>query len=886
MFNEKQDIRPDKILEGRLLLLVCMLTATIVSIGFLFAYPAYLRPIILSVFVFIILSIYIAITILQSGETAILYGGLANEILKNRKICYTIVDAKGKIILQNELAKDFLKNQPVLRFLEQHLIEEESNIQKLRQLRLSAEHLKEETLEISLNFNSSAVFTGGEWYRVNLRPISLKQTADTNLQHASNFDRKYNIYLLWSLENITAEKTMDAIFQEERCAFYNFLNFMPVGLYLLNAKGKIEYVNKTLSLMLGKPKEDILGKEISSVLPHKSEKEQKINNACTQYTAYVQTPSDTSCEYLVKVDRFKEGSEVQTRGIVIGNIPTDSGLKQACEQAVSEVNSIFELSPFGMMLLDQDLIIKRTNQKFMDILGVPSASQLLNNYLSNYLDPQSIAKIKKQLQTFTSETATLQPAYFDLNLKDKNKNKILRLYICPLFSSTIQIKENIKGIVLFCLDTTEQKNLETQFAQAQKMQAMGQLAGGIAHDFNNLLTAMIGFCDLLQQRHKIGDSSYADIMQIKQNAICAAELVRQLLQFSRKQPLQPKLNDITDILVTFTPLLKRTVGEQIKLKFRHGENLDNIKVDSVQFLQVVLNLCVNAKDAMNKKGELTISTQKENLLEPYRFGAEVIESGSFIRMDITDTGCGIPLENMSRIFEPFFSTKQNVVGSGTGLGLATVYGIVRQMEGFIKVKSTINVGTTFSVYLPAYPAEAVSAENPENITRQILNDKRGRAVLTPEPPILPNPQTKEDKLILGLSLSSAEDIAKTPDDIDKTRILLVDDENSVRTFALRALRKKGYDVVGCNSAENALETLETDKNFQLLITDMVMPGSNGIELSRQVLEMLPDIKIILASGYSEDILKGEFSDIDGLSFIPKPFSLTDLTQKVYEVMKA
>ena len=305
----------------------------------------------------------------------------------------------------------------------------------------------------------------------------------------------------------------------------------------------------------------------------------------------------------------------------------------------------------------------------------------------------------------------------------------------------------------------------------------------------------------------------------------------------------------------------------------------------MQFLQVVLNLCVNAKDAMNKKGTLTISTQKETLLEPYHFGAEVIESGSFIRMDITDTGCGIPLENMSRIFEPFFSTKQNVVGSGTGLGLATVYGIVRQMEGFIKVKSTINVGTTFSIYLPAYPAQELD----EEITKknlQTLNDKRGRAVLTPTPAPLKTPENREEKLILGLSLNAADDLAKTPEDIDKTRILLVDDENSVRTFALRALRKKGYDVVGCNSAENALETLETDKNFQLLITDMVMPGQNGIELAKQVLEILPNIKIILASGYSEDILKGEYADIDNMSFIPKPFSLSDLTQKVYEVMKS
>lgn len=883
MVNKDQDIRPDKILETRLLLLVSMLTATIVSLLLLFAYPANLRLIIAAIFIFITLSLFITIMIIQSGETAILYGGLANEILKSKKICYVIMNTEGKVILQNELARNTLEKNTVMEFLNTHCLNDETNLQKLKQLQASATHLKTDTVELALKFDMTTVFSGTEWYRVTLRPISLRPNYKET-ESSSRLGTKYNVYQLWSIENITSEKTVDAIFQEERRAFYNFLNFMPIGLYLLNSKGKIEYVNKTLCLILNKTEEDLLGKDINRFLPQTTTGKQRVGNICTQYITYIKNASGDLQEYLVKIDNFKSGNELQTRGAVIGNIPTNTSLKQDYEKAVSEISSIFDLSPFGMMLLDLDLVIKRTNQRFVDILGVPSSSQLINNYLTNYLDEDSIAKIKKQLKTFTAENETLQPAYFDLNIKKKNKNKILRLYICPLFSSTIPLKENITGIVLFCLDTTEQKNLETQFAQAQKMQAMGQLAGGIAHDFNNILTAMIGFCDLLLQKHNVKDSSYADITQIRQNAICAAELVRQLLQFSRKQPLQPKLNDITDILVTFTPLLKRTVGEQIELKFKHGENLDYIKVDSVQFLQVVLNLCVNAKDAMNKKGTLTISTQKETLLEPYHFGAEVIESGPFIRMDITDTGCGIPLENMSRIFEPFFSTKQNVVGSGTGLGLATVYGIVRQMEGFIKVKSTVDVGTTFSIYLPAYPAPTDATQTEELSLRRTLHDKRGRVVLTPE--VLKSPQKDADKMVLGLAFSNAEKLNKMPENIENTRILFVDDENSVRTFALRALRKKGYDVVGADSAENALEILETDKNFQLMITDMVMPGQNGIELSKQVLYLIPDIKIILASGYSEDILKGEFDDVENLSFIPKPFSLDDLTQKVYEVMQS
>ncbi|MBQ8750708.1 MAG: response regulator [Alphaproteobacteria bacterium] len=877
MFKDNNDIRPDKILERRLLLLVLMLTATIVSIGILFAYPQYLRPIILAIFVFITLSIYITIIILQSGETAILYGKLANEILKNKKICYAIVNQEGKIILQNELAKNFLNNKPILDFFKQHLVSDESNLQKIKQLEHSSKNLKECTQELSLKFDDKTIFSGFEWYKISLRPISLNPNSQKNI---SNFDIKYNIYLLWSIENITSEKTMDAIFQEERRSFYNFLNFLPVGVYILNNKNKVEYINQTLSLMIGAPKENILGNDINNYLFKSSSNEQKLHSGGSQYNAYIKNGKKIQ-EYLVKVDQFKEGQVSQTRGIVIGEIPTDNTLQQTYKEIVSESNSIFNLSPFGMMLLDKDLTIKRVNQQFTDILGVPSPSQLQNNYLTNYLDEESISKIKKQINYFTTQDNKLQIAYFDLTIKKKNHSKILRLYICPLFSSTLQIKENIKGIILFCLDTTEQKNLETQFAQAQKMQAMGQLAGGIAHDFNNLLTAMIGFCDLLLQRHGPKDSSHADIIQIKQNANCAAELVRQLLQFSRKQPLKPELNNITDILLTYTPLLKRTVGEQVELKFHHGENLNPIKVDKVQFLQVVLNLCVNAKDAMNKKGTLTISTQLETLLEPYHFGAETIEAGSFVRMDITDTGCGIPIENLSRIFEPFFSTKQNIVGSGTGLGLATVYGIVRQMEGFIKVKSTLDIGTTFSIYLPAHQAKIESTDTNDSIKKHTLNDKKGRAVLTPTE----LPQTNKDKIILGLSLSATDTLNQTPENIENIRILLVDDENSVRTFAQRALRKKGYTVVSANSAENALETLKIDKDFHLLITDMVMPGLNGIELSKLVLEQIPDIKIILASGYSEDILKGEFADIENMSFIPKPFSLSDLTQKVYEVLK-
>ena len=434
------------------------------------------------------------------------------------------------------------------------------------------------------------------------------------------------------------------------------------------------------------------------------------------------------------------------------------------------------------------------------------------------------------------------------------------------------------------IDATARKNLELQFAQAQKMQAMGQLAGGVAHDFNNLLTAMIGFCDLLLQRHGVGDPSFTDIIQIKQNANRAAGLVRQLLAFSRKQPLKPKLIDVTENFAELSHMLKRILGEQIQLKFRHGTDLGYIRVDPVQFSQVIINLAVNAKDAMNNQGTLTISTRVETLTEPYRFGADTIKPGDFVVIEVKDTGCGIPIENLTRIFEPFFSTKQNIVGSGTGLGLAMVYGIVRQTEGFIKVDSIIGKGTAFSIFLPRFEQSDLPADTDGKTDEKNITASDGTPILTVRKESSAAPAAGSPKLIFGLNVSSIDRSHETAAASENIRILFVEDEDSVRTFAVRALKKKGYDVIGCNSAENALEYLENDTDFQLMITDMVMPGRSGAELAGIVREKIPGIKILLASGYSEEIARRELAGSDDFAFIAKPFSLGDLTKKVFSVL--
>ena len=414
-------------------------------------------------------------------------------------------------------------------------------------------------------------------------------------------------------------------------------------------------------------------------------------------------------------------------------------------------------------------------------------------------------------------------------------------------SSATGVRDNADsaGLMLFLIDVTEQKNLEAQFVQSQKMQAVGQLAGGVAHDFNNLLTAIIGFCDLLLLRSRPGDPAFADIMQIKQNANRAANLVRQLLAFSRQQTLQPRVIDITDVLVELSHLLRRLIGENIELEFGHGRDLGLVKVDQGQLEQVVINLAVNARDAMPNGGRLTIRTANVRWAQALRRGHEVMPAGDYVLIEVEDTGIGIAPDNLARIFEPFFSTKE--VGSGTGLGLSTVYGIVKQTGGFVFVDSNPGTGTAFEIYLPRHQAGEVEVVAAERIDAG-------------EPPV--------------------------PKDLTGTgTVILVEDDDAVRTFGGRALRNKGYRVIEAKSGETALDLVRhASGRINLLITDVVMPQMDGPELIREVRRIDPDIKVIFISGYTEDAFRQRLGSDSDIHFLAKPFSLKQLAIKVKEVI--
>ncbi len=388
-------------------------------------------------------------------------------------------------------------------------------------------------------------------------------------------------------------------------------------------------------------------------------------------------------------------------------------------------------------------------------------------------------------------------------------------------------------------DVTELKTLEAQFVQSQKMQAIGQLAGGVAHDFNNLLTAISGHCDLLLLRHDQGDQSYLDLIQIHQNANRAASLVGQLLAFSRKQNLRPEVVDLRDTLADLTHLLNRLVGEKVKLTLNHDPSLLPIRADKRQLEQVIMNLVVNARDAMPSGGEIRVET--ENLLLPDAIDRDraTVPAGRYVLVRVVDEGHGIPPEKIGKIFEPFYTTKRT--GEGTGLGLSTAYGIVKQTGGFIFVDSEVGVGTVFALYLPAHDRPAAAAiAAPKVVQVAVPTTFHGDGV-----------------------------------------VLLVEDEAPVRAFASRALRLRGYTVLEADSAETALAMLaDPALVVDLFVTDVIMPGKDGPTWVREALEMRPATKVIFVSGYAEDAFGENQSLIPNSVFLPKPFSLADLTSTV------
>jgi two-component system, cell cycle sensor histidine kinase and response regulator CckA len=651
---------------------------------------------------------------------------------------------------------------------------------------------------------------------------------------------------LWSFEDITARRALEEELAAEQARLADLLDHAPIGFYSLDAEGHFLFINQTLADRLGvAPAALIEGRARlgdflvepppagappyapfagGEVLPEGAAQRAQRGEVA------LQGPNGRVLHALITQSVMRGAAGLHTRS-VLRDLTPERDWQQAQRQSRERFQRFFANAPIGIGLIDRDGNFAEANAALGSLLGSDPAA-LIGKRLANFLSDSERGEFSERLGS-ADPGALAQP--LALRLPGGRS------------ASLVMSRDAEGGLILHFIDTTDQKRIEAQFSQAHKMQAIGQLAGGVAHDFNNLLTAMIGFCDLLLQQHGPGDRSFPDIMQIKQNANRAANLVRQLLAFSRQQTLQPRVLNVTDALADLSHLLRRLIGETIELKVVHGRDLGLVKVDQGQLEQVIINLAVNARDAMPKGGTLTIATRNVVMAQSVRRGGEIMPPGAYVVIEAADTGIGIPKENLERIFEPFFSTKE--VGSGTGLGLSTVYGIVKQTGGFVQVESEEGQGATFSIYLPRHEGEAQAAQ--------------------------------------AVAHAANDDAALPRDLTGAGTVLLVEDEDPVRLFSTRALKNKGYQVIEARSAEQALEILQDGaQRVDLVITDVVMPKMDGPTLIKEVRELYPEraLKVIFISGYTEDNFRKRLGDDADIHFLAKPFSLKQLASKVKEVM--
>jgi two-component system cell cycle sensor histidine kinase/response regulator CckA len=667
-------------------------------------------------------------------------------------------------------------------------------------------------------------------------------------------------HILWRARDVTAQRELDAIRRREEELLSDFLDYLPAGFLSADAEGFVLYANRTLADWLGvagggsalrgrRFADFVVETEAGTVGGTVPDMHGELTLRRRDHTVF------PAC--LVQSERLEDdGTLAYSRSVVLRDVIWRSEGEGTRRELERQLHWLFDEAPVGIVLVDLHGVVTDCNRAFLRLIG-RHREAVVGSTFAERLNKEDRGDVAAQLSKVVM--GILRAAHLEVRLPAAREREV----VASLYASRMANVDNeVSGLILHFIDTTEQKDLETQFAQSQKMQAVGQLAGGVAHDFNNLLTAMIGFSDLLLERHGPDDPSFADIMQIRQNANRATNLVRQLLAFSRKQTLEPVIMEPTEAITDLSHLLRRLIGENIELNIEHGRHLGLMRVDRGQFGQVIINLAVNARDAMARGGALSIRTSAVSVDVPVQRGHELMPPGEYLLIEVTDTGVGIAKENLDHIFEPFFSTKE--VGAGTGLGLSTVYGIIHQSGGFIFVDSAPGEGTTFSIYLPRFSRPVETERAPDELVE-------ARTPLPGE----------------ALTEVRADD---EPVEIDLTgtgTVLLVEDEDAVRMFAARALRNKGYRVIEAGDGEAALDAINGfGQPIDMIVSDMVMPGMDGHTLVRLVRQELPEVKVILTSGYAEEVFTEEIDRDTAIHFLPKPFSLKDLAGKVKELMEA
>lgn len=669
--------------------------------------------------------------------------------------------------------------------------------------------------------------SGARWYRVSVRSLP-------------DFDGAPGKTVIWSVEDITRDRDAQENFYVELQKAIDYLDHAPAGFFSANARGRIQYINSTLADWLGY---DLAAFEAGDLdlneivhgdgagLLMGGGQDGTVRTETIDLDLVRRDGTNLPVRLLHRAARLAEGELGETRTLVLDR-SRGVDTEEALRAAEVRFSRFFNNTPIAIAALDGAGRVVRTNAPFTRIFGLTSGDRGIEGLdMASLVDEESRRRLAVALEEARAHKSEIDPV--DATVPGE-KPLSVRMYI-----SGVERSGDSEAAILYALDMTEQRMLEEQFAQGQKMQAVGQLAGGVAHDFNNVLTAIIGFSDLLLIKHKPSDPSFGDIMSIKQSANRAAGLVRQLLAFSRRQTLRPQVLDVPQHIDDLTVLLKRLIGEHVTLDVEHGRDVWPVRADLVQLEQVIINLAVNARDAMPEGGQIILRTRNVEEAEAATFDYRGMPPADYVLIEVADTGTGMAPDVMEKIFEPFFSTKE--LGKGTGLGLSMVYGIIKQTGGFIYPESEVGKGTTFRLFLPRHIP--VEVKKPEAAAAAPVKDLTGNE-----------------------------------------RILIVEDEESVRMFSARALSTTGYEVFEAASGEEALEVLAETGEIDLLISDVVMPEMDGPALLTEVRKLYPDLKVIFVSGYAEESVRRGLEDDRSVEFLPKPYSLDQINSKVKEVL--
>jgi two-component system cell cycle sensor histidine kinase/response regulator CckA len=692
----------------------------------------------------------------------------------------------------------------------------------------------------------TAVGSGGvAWYRLRVRPIPRGGN-----QSAA----------LWTVSDITRDRErQENVFQELQQAI-DYLDHAPAGFMSVDASGAIAYMNATLASWLdhdlaqigvgGLKLADVVAGDASPLITHLTGAPGDVATDILDVDLRKRAGETIPVRLLHRVAFAHDGTPGASRTLVLDRGPNGDH-DEAQRAAEVRFARLFNTTPFALAIVDVAGRILSANASFLRLFGaVASPESGEKRLISSVVTDADCAVIERAVAAAAEGRGSTAP--IDATLSGK-ENRSARFFVTPTGGSA---GGNGEVAIVWAIETTEQRALELQFAQAQKMQAVGQLAGGVAHDFNNVLQAIIGYSDLLLANHRPTDPAFQDIIQIKQNANRAKNLVQHLLAFSRRQTLRPQVLQLGELISDLQMLAKRLVGETVKLDIRQGRDLWDVHADATQFEQAILNLAVNARDAMPNGGQLSVRTRNVTQAECAEFSYQGLVPADYVLVEIEDTGTGISQENIEKIFEPFFTTKE--VGKGTGLGLSMVYGFVKQTGGFVYCDSTVGKGTTFRIFLPRYFEEAAAAlPLPADI----------------EAPL--SPQSLEVARTAALAEIAAVDHTGSG------RVLLVEDEEAVRKFAARALASRGYEVLQAASGREAMDIVDKmSEPIDLVVSDVVMPEMDGPSLMRELRKRDPGVKIVFVSGYAEDAFAKNLPEGEHFTFLPKPFTLKQLIETV------